>query len=168
MEILNLWLETPIFYQIIVNPHVLYKEIQQNLFNEREFLFCFKLNEGQYDNFEAKIEYFPGDLIWGGENIEKNAENNGLLRHSMPAGHFMPVGHFMPAGHSMPVDHCLPAGSYVFTQEREFLDNIGIANFAREMQMEGLWQRYKMEKILYLRYLYEDGKTVSQLFRPIT
>jgi len=143
VKIQNLRLETPIFYEKILNPASLLTEILPNLDEEREFLFCFELDELQYINFEPKIEFFPGKLIWGGEKkAEIMPESENLLE--------------------------LPAGNYVFTQEREFLDKSGIANLAMEMQMEGLWQRYRLKKTLYLRYLNEDRKTVSQLFRPIT
>jgi hypothetical protein len=61
----------------------------------------------------------------------------------------------------------LPAGLYLFTQAREFLDEAEVTVMALELQQEGLWQRLEMENRVYLRYLYEDGSAVTQLFRPI-
>jgi hypothetical protein len=63
----------------------------------------------------------------------------------------------------------LPAGDYAFTQRRsnsvtlkqeEWLD------MAIEQQKDALWGRYKLKNQLYVRYLYEDGLFVIQLFRP--
>ena len=60
----------------------------------------------------------------------------------------------------------LPHGDYIFAQKREILNYGEATSFAIEIQMEGLWQRFKLGEKLYLRYLYEDGKSVTQLFRP--
>jgi len=57
-------------------------------------------------------------------------------------------------------------GNYIFTQKWDFLGRENIIELIIEMQKEALWQRYKPGKMLYLRYLYEDGKYVTQLFRP--
>ena len=60
----------------------------------------------------------------------------------------------------------LPQGDYLFAQKREILKREEIMNLAVEMQQEALWQRLEPEKKLYLRYLFEDGSWVTQLFRP--
>ena len=60
----------------------------------------------------------------------------------------------------------LPQGDYLFTQKREVLNRQEIVNLAVEIQSEGLWQRLEPGKKLYLRYLFEDGKFVTQLYRP--
>jgi hypothetical protein len=39
-------------------------------------------------------------------------------------------------------------------------------DMALEQQKDGLWERYKPENRLYVRYLFEDGCPVTQLFRP--
>jgi hypothetical protein len=62
----------------------------------------------------------------------------------------------------------LPAGLYFFTQERAFLEEAEVTTMALELQKEGLWRRLEMENRIYLRYLYEDGSAVTQLFRPIS
>jgi len=60
----------------------------------------------------------------------------------------------------------LPGGEYLFAQKREILSKDEIIDMAVEIQAEGLWQRLKPGKTLYLRYLYEDGSAVTQLYRP--
>jgi len=60
----------------------------------------------------------------------------------------------------------LPEGNYLFAQKREILSRDEIIDMAVEIQAEGLWQRLKPGKTLYLRYLFEDSKAVTQLFRP--
>jgi len=62
----------------------------------------------------------------------------------------------------------LLAGNYLFAQKREVLSREEILDMAVEIQAEGLWQRLKPGKILYLRYLFEDSKTVTQLYRPFS
>ena len=62
----------------------------------------------------------------------------------------------------------LPKGDYLFAQEREILSREEIISLAAEIQQEGLWQRLIPGKRLYLRYLYEDGSWVTQLYRPYT
>jgi len=60
----------------------------------------------------------------------------------------------------------LPAGNYLFAQKREVLNREEIIDMAVEIQAEGLWRRLKPGKTLYLRYLFEDSRAVTQLFRP--
>ena len=60
----------------------------------------------------------------------------------------------------------LPKGNYLFAQKREILGREAIIGLAAEIQSEGLWQRLLPGKVLYVRYLFEDGRPVTQLFRP--
>jgi len=62
----------------------------------------------------------------------------------------------------------LSSGQYLFAQKREILSRDAIIDMAVEIQKEGLWQRLVPGKKLYLRYLFEDGRSVTQLFRPYT
>jgi hypothetical protein len=62
----------------------------------------------------------------------------------------------------------LPEGNYLFSQVREVLSRGDIISLAAEVQKEGLWQRLRPGKELYLRYLFEDGRGVTQVFRPYT
>jgi hypothetical protein len=61
----------------------------------------------------------------------------------------------------------LPAGAYLFVQRRQVLDREGCVDLAIEQQKDGLWERLQPGSILYVRYLFEDGKAVTQLFRPL-
>jgi hypothetical protein len=38
---------------------------------------------------------------------------------------------------------------------------------AIEVQRDGLWRDLILDRGLYLRYVYEDGKTRPQIFRPL-
>ena len=60
----------------------------------------------------------------------------------------------------------LQEGNYLFAQKREILSRDEIIDMAVEIQAEGLWQRLKPGETLYLRYLFEDSKAVTQLYRP--
>jgi hypothetical protein len=67
----------------------------------------------------------------------------------------------------------LPAGNYLFAQERRegnglraTLDRNEFVEMAIEVQKDGLWERLAPADRLYLRYLFEDGRAVSQVFRP--
>jgi hypothetical protein len=60
----------------------------------------------------------------------------------------------------------IPAGLYLFSQKREALGRDACIDMAIEQQKDGLWERLKLEGLLYLRYLFEDGSPVTQLFRP--
>jgi hypothetical protein len=62
----------------------------------------------------------------------------------------------------------LPGGNYLFSQVREILSRLDIISLAADVQKEGLWQRLRSGKELYLRYPFEDGRGVTQVFRPYT
>ncbi|MDR1374321.1 MAG: hypothetical protein LBJ24_05050 [Treponema sp.] len=61
----------------------------------------------------------------------------------------------------------LPRGLYFFSQVRENLDQEASLSLAIEVQKEALWQRFVPEPRFYLRRLFEDGKGVTQIFRPL-
>jgi len=103
-----------------------------------ESIFCFELDEDLFFNFEPDKNRFLEHLVFGG----KAAASGGKGRTE------------------------IPGGNYLFAQKREFLGKEDIINLAVEIQMEGLWQRLKPGKNIYLRYLYEDDSWVTQLFRP--
>ena len=60
----------------------------------------------------------------------------------------------------------IPKGDYLFAQKKKILNREEIISLAVEIQQEGLWQRLAPGVKLYLRFLYEDGNWVTQLFRP--
>jgi len=110
-----------------------------------EMLFCFELNEVHYRNFEPDKTELLGNRIFGAKAAaqakEGKAEAGQTLRE-------------------------LPQGDYLFAQKREILSREDIIDIAVEIQSEGLWQRLLLGEKLFLRYLFEDGRFVTQLFRP--
>ncbi|MDR0456840.1 MAG: hypothetical protein LBH20_09185 [Treponema sp.] len=60
----------------------------------------------------------------------------------------------------------LPAGLYLFDQQRRALDRQDCVDMAIEQQKDGLWEQLRLENRLYIRYLFEDGSPVTQIFRP--
>ena len=136
-EILRLNLLSPLFYS---------PDNGADPFNcpeDGERLFCFKLNQAQYLNFEPDKEGFIGSLIFSGKALD---EGDTELKGEASLE--------------------LPAGNYMFAQEKRLLNRDEIIDMAIEIQSETLWQRLKPEGKLFLRYLYEDGNWVTQLFRP--
>jgi len=105
-----------------------------------EFLFCFELDQEQAKSIEPKPECFLGRLVFSGKNVKK--QEQGKLQ--------------------------LPAGLYLFAQRRGVLNREECIVLAIEQQKDGLWERFNLESRLFLRLLYEDGSTVTQLFRPYT
>ncbi|MCL2381581.1 MAG: hypothetical protein FWC64_08315 [Treponema sp.] len=104
-----------------------------------EKLFCFELDETQAMEFDPGKTDFLKNLVFSGR-----AEDGADRRLCME----------------------LPQGNYLFAQQREILGWEEIAGMAVEVQQEGLWQRLSLGGKLYLRYLFEDGCCVTQLFRP--
>ena len=137
MNILRFNLLSPIYYVPLASADPFcYRE------EFGENLFCFALDEAQRLSIEPDAKTLLGALVFGGKSVEGGPENSGaeLLE--------------------------LPGGSYLFTQKRELLRRDDIIAMAVEIQKEGLWQRLKLGERLYLRYLFEDGSVVTQLFRP--
>jgi len=120
-----------------------YSAAESDPFNYREEdgekLYCFMLNENERSSFEP--------------------DKNKLLEHLVFSANAV-------TGAQGETVKMLPNGSYLFAQKREVLSREDIIDMAVEMQAEGLWQRLKPGKTLYLRYLFEDSKTVTQLYRP--
>jgi hypothetical protein len=121
-----------------------YTEAESDPFNYREGdgekLYCFALNESESSSFEPDKKALLDRLVFSANAV---TEAQGETAKA------------------------LPEGSYLFAQKREILSREEILDMAAEIQAEGLWQRLKPGKTLYLRYLFEDSKVVTQLFRPI-
>jgi hypothetical protein len=111
-----------------------------------ESLFCFEINPGQYRNFEPREPYL-GPLVFKGASVpaETPAEEEGEEDPSL---------------------HQLPRGKYLFAQQRAILGQADCIKMAWEIQQELLWRRLEPGPRLYLRYLFEDGRGVTQVFRP--
>jgi hypothetical protein len=108
---------------------------------EGEVLFCFELNLAQYRCFEPGEPYL-GPLILSGKAAPQ-----------VPAG----ADRFQ-----------IPRGTYLFAQMRENLPRDRWIAMAMDVQQEGLWRRLQLESRLYLRYLQEDNRIVTQVWRAFT
>jgi hypothetical protein len=105
-----------------------------------ERLFCFALDLIQGQSIEPDPARFLGALLAAGRSVAEPAEPPGSLE--------------------------LPAGAYLFAQQRETLGREAFIRMAIELQKDGLWERLKLGDRLYLRHLTEEGKRLTQAFRP--
>ncbi|GHU87694.1 hypothetical protein FACS189476_03540 [Spirochaetia bacterium] len=140
VQTIRLELRSPLFYRADAALVPFQYEIE-----EGELLFCFDLDPVQSRSIEPESASLLGPLVFAGRS-------EGVLA-------------------SGPLE--LPAGNYLFAQERRMENGLrGILNeqefieMAIEVQKDGLWERLIPADRLYLRYLFEDGRTVTQVFRP--
>jgi len=121
-----------------------------------EVLLCFELNSAESNSIEPNREHFLRNLEFIGT---KKTQNPLPLRASVP-----PVS---PREEFPSVS--LPAGQYLFVQCRDekALEQEEWLDMAIEQQKDGLWERHKPSNLLYIRYLYEDGAFVTQIFRSL-
>jgi hypothetical protein len=138
-RILNLYLQAPLFYTRDENPEPFKYDPSKG-----ELLFYFELDGAQYRSIEPDRDAYLGRLISGGLLVSPSS-----LEHE--AGSLIE----------------LPRGQYLFAQGAEIPDREGYIQMAVEVQKEGLWQRLTLGRGLYLRYLYENGKPLTQVFRPL-
>ena len=111
----------------------------------KELLFCFEIDPEQSGRIDPQPESFPGKLVFSGESQGKQG--------SIPTGS-------IPTG-------SIPSGLYFFSQVRRILDREECVYRAIELQKDGLWERLWLDNRLYIRYLFEDGRPVTQFFRPV-
>ena len=139
IEIFTLKLVSPIFY-ILSNELEPFDGGQIKKANiDTEKLFCFELDGEVAASFEPNREKYPGKLVSGGISSKPGPGEKTFE---------------------------LPKGDYLFAQKREIPGREEIISMALEIQSEGLWRRLVPGKMLYLRYLFEDGSWVTQLLRP--
>jgi hypothetical protein len=133
-----------------------------------EFLFCFDLDPVQSRSIEPDPAALLGPLVFAGRS-----EGQGAAR--LPPSPVSPAAQY---GESRRLE--LPAGKYLFAQERregnglrregngvrDDLNRNEFIEMAVEVQKDGLWERLAPADRLYLRYLFEDGRAVTQVFRP--
>ncbi|MDR3147354.1 MAG: hypothetical protein LBU00_03130 [Treponema sp.] len=110
-----------------------------------ERLFCFAIDEAQSRRIDPEPGAFLGPLLAAG------------YLEAADGGEGTAFG-----GETVE----LPRGRYLFAQKREALDKEAVIDLAIEVQKDGLWERLRLEASVYLRYLYEDGAAVTQVFRP--
>jgi hypothetical protein len=139
--LLNLDLCSPLIYAKTTN---LPSEIHEN----EEFLLIYELNPLQSRSIEPEKASLLGQLLF----IGRKYTSGELLAHDTNAEKAV-----------------LPSGNYLFLQCRanaalgreEWLDMV------IEQQKDGLWERKKLESKLYVRFLFEDGQFVTQVYRPV-
>jgi len=102
----------------------------------RELLFCFELNREQAGRIDPEADCFLGELAFSGKGVDEQGKVQ------------------------------LPAGLYLFAQQRRTLDRGECIGMAIEQQKDGMWERLRLGDRLYIRYLFEDGSSVTQIFRP--
>jgi len=133
---MNLNLPVPLYYIKIDQNIVEIPEIQEN----EEILLCYSLNPQQSQSIEPNQEDLLEKLIFAGQKVENKTSNQTV---------------------------CLPQGKYLFAQHRsaQVLSQAQWLDMAIEQQKDGLWERNKLGDLLYVRYLFEDGARVTQVFR---
>jgi len=115
---------------------------------EGETLLCYEVNPVQGGSIEPDRDRFLGRLLFIGE---KAAETPG-------------------GGAEKPKELVsLPQGDYLFMQRRSdaVLTRDEWLDLAIEQQKDGLWERNKPLNMLYIRFLFEDGAFVTQVFRAV-
>jgi len=103
----------------------------------QEFVFCFELDQEQSQSIEPMPENYLKGLVFSGKNVQNQQQGNLEL----------------------------PAGLYLFAQQRGVIGREECIALAIEQQKDGLWEKIKLGNRLFLRYLYEDGGQVTQIFR---
>ena len=104
--------------------------------NAPELLFCFELDKEQAGRIDPQEDHFLGEPVFSG----KGTNGQGNIQ--------------------------LPAGLYLFNQQRGVLNREECITMAIEQHKDGLWERLHLGNLLYIRYLFEDGSPVTQIFRP--
>jgi len=107
-----------------------------------EFIFRFELDREQATRIDPDPSAFPGRLVFSGKRCDEDGEQQASEKVR------------------------LPKGNYAFMQKRRELDRTECVNMAIELQKDALWERFSLENIMYLRYLFEDGSPVVQFLRP--
>ena len=105
-----------------------------------EKLFCFEVEKAQAARFEPDKNCFPGSLVFSGKAAGKGVQGE-------PGMEFK-------------------RGDYIFTQVQEILNLDDIVDLAIEVQNEGLWQRLQIGPCFYVRFLLEEDRGVTQIWRP--
>ncbi|MDR2135170.1 MAG: hypothetical protein LBO76_00985 [Treponema sp.] len=113
---------------------------------EGEQLFCFAIDEAQSRRIDPDAGAFLGPLRAAGYLGAAPVSSGGAVE--------------------LPWEVELPKGSYLFAQKREALGKDAVIGLAIEVQKDGLWERLRLGACFYLRYLYEEGSAVTQVFRP--
>jgi hypothetical protein len=106
-----------------------------------EAVFHFAVNPAQCRSIEPDAETYLGELLGAGVVAEAA----------------------VPGAEGLELER----DTYLFTQIRALPNREEIIDMAVEVQKEGLWEEYPMAPGFYLRYVFEEGAPVTQIFRRI-
>ena len=118
-----------------------------NLSKNDDFIQCYTINPQQNSDIEPNRDNFLESLVFTGfKNDEKNINTTIINQEAL-----------------------LPQGQYLLVQQRSSqpLSQPEWLEMAIEQQKDGLWERNKLGNLLYVRYLFEDGQFVTQVFRQV-
>ena len=135
---MNLDMRSPLFYQKI-EPLT---EEGRVFRPDGETLLCYELNRAQSRSIEPQKDRLLERLVFAGQKTEEGGREEFVA---------------------------LPSGLYLFAQCRKeaVLNREEWLDMAIEQQKDGLWERNKLGDTLYVRFLYEDGAFVTQVFRTL-
>jgi len=149
-HLMKLELRTPLFY---TKMDYINDDTCLNLTKYDDIIICCELNPEQSKKIEPDQGQFLGSILFYGRKIENSTtkEEEELIYGASTENQVA----------------ALPQGSYLFAQQRsaQALSRDEWLDMAIEQQKDGLWERNKLGNLLYVRYLYEDGEFVTQLFR---
>jgi len=138
---------TPLTLLNLCTPLLYVKSERQDtsILKNEEMLLCYEVNPVQGGSIEPDKERFLGKLLFIGEKPPETPSGSaeGLVS--------------------------LPRGDYLFMQRRSgsvLAPDVWL-DLAIEQQKDALWERNKPLNLLYVRFLFEDGAFVTQVFRNV-
>ena len=139
--LLSYIIDMPSLIYLDIRAPLLYAKVPEISCENDEFLLCYELNPLQSRSIEPDRGKLLGSLVFTGQKTSADSKEEVIL----------------------------PAGNYLFSQCRssKLLNKDEWLDIAVEQQKDGLWERQKLENLLYVRFLFEDGAYVTQIFRPI-
>jgi hypothetical protein len=160
--------KTPLTLLNLCTPLLYNKSVCQDMsllkyekLENEEILLCYEVNPVQGCSIEPDRDYFLGRLLFIGQKLsESKVASTGSATQGQNEG----------------IDETernayvsLPQGNYLFIQCRSeaVLSRDEWLDLAIEQQKDGLWERYKLLNLLYIRFLFEDGSFVTQVFRAV-
>jgi len=153
--LMKLELRESIFY---ANTDINEENLCSNFTKYDDIMICYKINPLQSRNIEPEQGEFLSSTVFTGHRVGDNLQENKKNEKNNPT-----------KGQKPERTAELPQGLYLFVQQRsaKILNRDERLDMAIEQQKDGLWERNKLGNLLYVRYLYEDGEFVTQLFRQI-
>jgi hypothetical protein len=134
-------------------PHVTHLELYRPLTY---------VKDNSLDPFAIEsVNEVAGELLFvfglDAERVKKGGGGNDYFTRLLEAGYELYDGEIHD-------EIAMPRGNYYFTQERALLKKDAIINMAGAIEEFAVNDGHKLETKLYLRYVYEDGSAVTQLF----